>query len=110
MADNDESYTYVFTERASEFDDIDDMDDDDLDEADDCGVCGGPGPFRVCRLDPSAQPGGSWAIASTWYICSDCLAIIAMGDPEALKSRLRPEDRTAPYVDVLVGGLLTGIR
>jgi hypothetical protein len=32
-----------------------------------------------------------------------------VGDHEALKSRLRLEDRTAPYADVLVGGLLTGI-
>ncbi len=89
-----------------------DLDDDDLDDgpADGCSVCGGPGAFRECLLDPSAQLELGLALASKWHVCAACLATIAASDPDALKSRLRPEDRTAPYVDVLVGGLLDGIH
>ena len=101
----------VFTERAAPGSDPDDEDDFPAfdDGPDECSVCAGPGPFRVCRLDPSAQPGGGWAIASTWYLCAECFAAIAAGSPDVLKGRLRPEDRAAPYVDVLVEGLLSGI-
>jgi hypothetical protein len=109
VTENDDFIIEVFTERGPDTDDDDDDDDDD-DGPDGCGVCGGPGPLRVFRLDPSAQPGGAWAIASTWHICSDCLGAIGVANAEALKDRLRPEDRTAPYVDVLVGGLLAGIH
>jgi hypothetical protein len=89
-----------------------DLDDDDPDEGpvDGCSVCGGPGALRECLLDPSAQPERGFALASKWHVCAACLATIAAADPEALKSRLRPEDGTAPYAHVLVAGLLDGIH
>jgi hypothetical protein len=99
----------VFTERETDIDDDDDDDDDDDGGPDGCSVCGGPGPHRICTLDSSAQPGGGWAIASTWYLCSECFGAIAARNPDVLKSRLQPEDRAAPYADVLVEGLLSGI-
>ena len=104
-----ESYRYeVFVE-------VDPSDDDDDDDdlghrPDGCGVCGRPGPVRLCRLDSATQPGDQWTIASTWHVCSGCLATIALGDPVALKGRLRIQDQTAPYVEVLVAGLLGGIH
>ncbi|HVQ17780.1 MAG TPA: hypothetical protein VMT27_01940 [Actinomycetes bacterium] len=64
----------------------------------------------MCRLDPSAQPGGAWAIASIWHLCADCVAVIAAADPQALKSRLRLEAKAAPYADVFVAGLLKGFH
>lgn len=107
VSEDDRSESYVFIERGSDRDDIEDADGDGPDR---CGVCAGPGPLRVCRLDPSAQPGGAWAIASIWHLCADCLAVIAAADPQALKSRLRLEDQAAPYADVLVAGLLKGFH
>ena len=99
----------VLTERVGAGSGPDD-DDGDAEPPDACSVCGRPGPLREYRLDPSAQPkGGGLAIASIWHVCSDCLATIARADPDDLKSRLLPEDQAAPYVDVLVKGLLNGI-
>ncbi len=89
-----------------------DLDDDDSDDRPDdgCSVCGGPGALRECLLDPSAQPEPGLALASKWHICAPCQATIAATDPDALKNPLRPEDRTAPYLDVIIGGLLDGIH
>jgi hypothetical protein len=87
------SWHEVFTERG----DPADPDEAAQSEAPDgCSVCGGPGALRECVLDSSAQPEGGWAIASIWHVCSTCLATITVGDSDALKGRLRPEDRTAP--------------
>jgi hypothetical protein len=98
----------VFTERAVPGSELDD--DEDYPEADVCSVCGGPGALQLCELDPSAQPSDGTTVASFWWVCTDCRATMAAAEAEALKSRLRHEDRTAPYADALVNRLLRALR
>jgi hypothetical protein len=98
------------TEDGADTDDDDNDDDLDREPPESCSLCGGPGPLRQRSLAPSAQSGGGWAIASTWHLCSACLATIATADAEAVKSRMRLEDQTAPYADVLAVRLVQGLQ
>jgi hypothetical protein len=94
----------AFVERPESGSELDD--DVDYPEADMCSVCGGPAALQLCELGP--PPDGT-APATFWWVCTACRASIAAAEAESLKSRLRPEDRTAPYADALVNGLLRAL-